>query len=94
VRSLTTTNQIFLVVLLLLLFQPIAQAQNDSPPATRVLVKAYKITGTSVIAAADLEPSLAPYVGREMDLAEVENLAEVVTAARAPNPPPTSGSMK
>jgi hemolysin activation/secretion protein len=80
VRSLTTTNQVLLVVLLLVLFQPIAQAQDHRPPATKVLVKAYEITGTSVITAADLEPIVAPYLGREIDLAELENLAKVVTA--------------
>jgi hemolysin activation/secretion protein len=45
------------------------------------LVKAYKVTGTSVIAAAELESLVAPYVGREMDLTELEKVAGLVTAA-------------
>jgi hemolysin activation/secretion protein len=81
VRSLTTINRLSTVVLLLALLQPTVQAQDHPPPATKVLVKAYRITGTSVIATADLEPIVAPYVGREMDLTELGNLAEVVTAA-------------
>ena len=80
VRSLTTINQIWLVVLLLTLFQQSARAQ-DHPPTTKVLVKAYKINGTSVIASAELESIVAPYVGREMDLTELEKVADVVTTA-------------
>ena len=80
VRSLTTINQIWLVVLLLTLFQQSARAQ-DHPPTTKVLVKAYKINGTSVIASAELESIVAPYVGREMDLTELEKVAYVVTTA-------------
>jgi hemolysin activation/secretion protein len=45
------------------------------------LVKAYKINGTSVIASAELESIVAPYVGREMDLTELEKVADVVTTA-------------
>jgi len=44
------------------------------------LVKAYKITGTSVIDGTELESLVAPYVGREMGLAELEKVAELVTA--------------
>ena len=80
-RNFTTINQIWRVVLLLTLFQQSAHAQDHPPPTTRVLVKAYKVTGTSVIAAAELESLVAPYVGREMDLAELEKVAGLVTAA-------------
>ena len=81
VRSLTTIVQISLVLLLVTLFQQNARAQDSPLPTTRVLVKAYKITGTSVIAAAELESIVAPYVGREMDLTELEKVAYVVTTA-------------
>jgi len=43
------------------------------------LVKAYKITGTSVMAGAELGSIVAPYVGREMDLTELEKVADLVT---------------
>ena len=80
VRSLTAINQLWLVVLLLTLFQHSARAQ-DHPPTTKVLVKAYRINGTSVIASAELESIVAPYVGREMDLTELAKVADVVTTA-------------
>ena len=80
VPSLTTINQISLIALLLALFQQNAHAQDHPPPTTKVLVKAYKITGINVMAAAELESNLAPYVGREMDLADIEKVAEVVAA--------------
>jgi hemolysin activation/secretion protein len=43
------------------------------------LVKAYKITGTSVMAGSELGSIVAPYVGREMDLTELEKVADLVT---------------
>jgi hemolysin activation/secretion protein len=77
---LRTINQISLVLLLLTLFQQNGRAQDHPPPTTKVLVKAYKITGTSVIDAAEVESLVAPYVGRDMGLAELERVAELVTA--------------
>ena len=79
VRRVTTINQISLVALLLALFQQNARAQDYPLPTTRVLVKAYKITGTSVMAAAELGSIVAPYVGREMDLTDLEKVADLVT---------------
>src|SRR4249920_2372941 len=80
VRGLATINQISLVLLLLTLFQQNGRAQDHPLPTTKVLVKAYKITGTSVIDGAELESLVAPHVGREMNLAELEKVAELVTA--------------
>ena len=79
-RRLTTINQISLVLLLLTLFQQNGRAQDHPLPTTKVLVKAYKITGTSVIDGAELESLVAPHVGRDMELAELEKVAELVTA--------------
>ena len=80
VRGVTTINQISLVLLLLTLFQQYGRAQDHPLPTTKVLVKAYKITGTSVIDGAELEFLVAPHVGRDMELAELEKVAELVTA--------------
>ena len=80
VRGLRTINQISLVLLLLTLFQQNGRAQDHPLPTTKVLVKAYKITGTSVIDGAELESLVAPHVGRDMELAELEKVAELVTA--------------
>ena len=78
-RGLKTIEQISLVLLLLTLFQQTGRAQ-DHPPTTKVLVKAFKITGTSVIDGAELESLVAPHVGRNMGLAELEEVAGLVTA--------------
>jgi hypothetical protein len=43
------------------------------------LVKAYRITGTSVIDGVELESTVAPYVGREMELTDLERVADLVT---------------
>ncbi len=71
----------WLVALLLTSFQQSAPGQDHPPETTKVWVKAYKITPTSVIAPAELESIVAPYVGREMDFAELEKVADVVTDA-------------
>ena len=78
-RALRTINRISLVLLLLTLFQQTGRAQ-DHPPTTKVLVKAFKITGASVIDGAELESLVAPHVGRDMGLAELEEIAGLVTA--------------
>src|SRR4029453_4968152 len=78
-RGFRTINQISLVILLLTLFQQSGRAQ-DHPPTTKVLVKGYKITGTSVIDGTELESLVAPHVGRDMGLAELEKVAGLVTA--------------
>jgi hemolysin activation/secretion protein len=44
------------------------------------LVKAFKISGASVIDGAELESLVAPHVGRDMGLAELEEIAGLVTA--------------
>jgi hemolysin activation/secretion protein len=80
VRRVTTIVQISLVLLLVTLFQQNGRAQDYPLPTTRVLVKAYKITGTSIIDRAELESLVAPHVGRDMELAELEKVAELVTA--------------
>jgi len=80
VRRVTTIVQISLVLLLVTLFQQNGRAQDHPLPTTKVLIKAYKITGTSVMAAAELGSIVAPYVGKEMDLTELEKVADVVTA--------------
>ena len=80
VRSVTTINQISLMLLLLTLFQQDGQAQDYPLSTTKVLVKAYKITETSVMATADLGSIVAPYVGREMELTDLEKVADLVTA--------------
>jgi hemolysin activation/secretion protein len=68
-------------MLLLTLLPQNARAQDHTPPTTKVLVKAYKLTGANVINSAELESIVAPYVGREMDLTELEKVADVVTTA-------------
>ena len=80
VRRLRTINQISLVLLLLTLFQQNGRAQDHPLPTTKVLVKAYKITGASVIDGAELESLVAPHVGTDMELAELEKVAELLTA--------------
>jgi hemolysin activation/secretion protein len=80
VRRVTTIVQISLVLLWVTLFQQNGRAQDYPLPTTRVLVKAYKITGTSIIDGAELESLVAPHVGRDMELAELEKVAELVTA--------------
>ena len=66
---------------MLTLLQQGARAQDRPQPATKVWVKAYKIPATDLIAAADLESIVAPFIGKEMDLAELGKVADVVTAA-------------
>ena len=80
VRPLRTTHQLLVLLLLLTFFHQNGRAQDHPPPTTHVLVKAYKITGTSVIDGTELESLVAPYVGRDMGLAELEKVAELVTA--------------
>jgi len=59
------------------LFHQNGRAQDHPPPTTKVLVKAYKISRT--IDGIELESLVAPYVGSDMGLAELEKVAEVVT---------------
>src|SRR5499426_1285115 len=80
VPPLRTINQISLVLSLLILFQQNGRAQDHPPPTTHVLVKAYKITGANVIDGTELESLVAPHVGRDMGLAELEEIAGLVTA--------------
>ena len=80
VRPLRTTHQLLVLLLLLTFFHQNGRAQDHPPPTTKVFVKAYKITGTSVIDGTELESLVAPYVGRDMGLAELEKVAELVTA--------------
>jgi hemolysin activation/secretion protein len=76
----TPIIQLWLIVPLLTLFPQNAYAGGYPPSTTKVLVKAYRITGTSVIDGAELESTVAPYVGREMELTDLEKVADLVTA--------------
>src|SRR5262245_35194994 len=45
----------------------------------KVLVKEIKITGTEAIPVAELEPIVAPFIGKEADLAELRKAADAIT---------------
>lgn len=55
-------------------------AQGITPSvASKVLIKTVRITGNIAIATVELEPIARSYVGKELDLSELEKLAEKIT---------------
>ena len=66
----------FLLVTFLLPQQAIAQAVR---PNGKVLIKAIRITGNSAITDEELKPVVAPYVGKEMNLADLRKVANLIT---------------
>ena len=69
-----------LALLAVLLFVAAKVAVAGEPgPETKVLVKEFRITGTEAIPAAELQPIVAPFIGKEMDLAELRKVADSIT---------------
>jgi len=58
--------------------EPVRPALS-APDSFRVLVKGFRITRASVFAEDRLKPLLAPYLGRELGLAELEEAAAAIT---------------
>jgi hemolysin activation/secretion protein len=70
----------FALLPLLLLHRHDLAAQGITPSvASKVLIKTVRITGNIVIGTAELEPIVQSYVGKELDLSELEKIAQTIT---------------
>ena len=70
----------FALLPLLLLHRHDLAAQGITPSVTsKVLIKTVRITGNIVIGTAELEPIIQSYVGKELDLSELEKIAQTIT---------------
>ena len=66
--------------------KPVPQAVPKTPApaaadAVRVTVKAFKLTGNTLIAEPELQAVLAPWVGRELSFAELQQAANTIAEA-------------
>ncbi len=69
------------VVMLILLFHAQGQAsQVEAPPPARIGVKSFKITGNHALADSLLQSIVGPYAGKDLTLAELEAVADLITA--------------
>jgi len=65
---------------LLLLHRHDLVGQGITPSVARkVLVKIIRLTGNIAIGTQELEPIVQLYVGKELDLSELEKLAQIIT---------------
>jgi hemolysin activation/secretion protein len=70
----------FALLSLFLLHRHDLAAQGITPSvASKVLIKTVRITGNIVIGTVELEPIVQSYVGKELDLSELEKLAQTIT---------------
>lgn len=67
------------VSFLLLLAGQDMRAQTILPTAAdKVLIKTFRITGNSIIASNELDSITKPHIGKELDLAELQKIADLV----------------
>jgi hemolysin activation/secretion protein len=71
--------RIFVKLFFVVFFLESATAQTNPPTSAGVRVRAFKITGNDVLATSFLEPILAPYVDKELDLTQLQAIADLIT---------------
>ena len=71
--------RIFVNLFFLVFFLQGVTAQTNPPTPSIVRVTAFKITGNDVLATSLLDPILVPYVGKELDLTQLQAIAGLIT---------------
>lgn len=70
---------IFVNLLFVVFFLQDVPAQTNPPTSSSVRVTAFKITGNAILTTSLLEPILVPYVGKELDLTQLQAIAGLIT---------------
>jgi hemolysin activation/secretion protein len=66
-------------LLLKTFFSPFVHAQQDPAASARVLVQRFNFTGNYAVATSDLNSIAAPFVGKELNLTEIQAIAARIT---------------